>query len=164
MVHSPGLLHISFWDGMARRPIPSSYYYMSVKHLEGNSQQCNCLSDYWLSILTCPPLSPHLWLFLLVPEPTDASSPLPCLNSSPEDLLSRQTQDSSQPSFRVFCILHMYPNRQIHFIDRQWHIWILRGETNGEAYCIDLHLFFHVEGDIVKTSVGFHTTAMSWWL
>lgn len=93
--------------------------FMLVKHLEENSQQCNCLSDYWLSILISPPLSPPLWLLLLIPEATDASSPLPSLDSGPEDLLSRHRI----PPRLVFksSTSFMFPDRQIHSTDKQWH-------------------------------------------
>lgn len=163
MVHPPGFLHISLWECMARGPTPSSYYYIAVKYMKGNSQQCSCLSDYWLSSLTSPPLftSPvtapsHSWanrrlVFSAIPRFQPQRSP-------------EQTNTEFLRQVLVSSTSFMYPDRQIHFIDRQWHIWILRGETSVGAYCIDLHLFFHVEEDIVKTSIGFHMTAMSWWL
>lgn len=93
--------------------------FMLIKHLEENSQQCNCLTDYWLSILISPPLSPPLWLLLLIPEATDASSPLPSLDSGPEDLLSRHRI----PPRLVFksSTSYMFPDRQIHSTDKQWH-------------------------------------------
>lgn len=162
MVHLPGFLPIFLWGCMVRRAAPSPFSFMLVKHLEESSQQCNCLRECWLSTLISPPASSPLWLQLLCPEATDASFPLPSLDSGPEDLMSRHRI----PPRVVFKSLHPLHFQTHKFTQlRNNGIQILRGQASVGAYCIDLHHFLRAEGNMVKTPIGFlHFAAMDQWL